>query len=431
MVECSDRDFTGASAYPDNSSVPDWGSMSACGDISEELSWITDESSLTQVTGTMELFTGAGTTLPMAGQHPVALAQQPPPHRGCKRKSCSAMQDLELLEVVGQGSFGTVHKSKWRGRLAAVKIKASAAGGADTEVEILTELGKGNGHGNIISLVAWRKCGSSSKTFLIFPLADHSLRARLQSLRSEAIVFCRIQMMLIVERCVSALVYMHRHRVLHRDLKPGNILLRRPGVSGNLLQPRCERSEPRVSANVHLVVWHPLLADFGNATFLPVLATLPTRRFCTLSYSAPEVLLLKHPYSFPSDVWSLGLVFVELERMRPVFEISDALMCDYELLHRVWKWSRVNDTTDAQDSFDVKVKAELLTRVPDSELNLVSQVHLTLLGTVYGSRFRQFVLQMLRLNPSLRVSNDQIQVQSRELFYYDNRAAEPRARLLD
>ena len=95
-------------------------------------------------------------------------------------------------------------------------------------------------------------------------------------------------------KLLKAVAFMHRHDVVHRDLKPQNILL----ASGD-----CDTSVK--------------IADFGFATVCPMLPDEKTgkmtrkvlRQKCgTPSYVAPEVISGKG-YSQAADMWSLGVIF--------------------------------------------------------------------------------------------------------------------------
>jgi serine/threonine protein kinase len=93
----------------------------------------------------------------------------------------------------------------------------------------------------------------------------------------------------IVRDCLESLAAMHREGIVHGDVKPGNIMLKRTG--------------------------HSKLIDIGSAFDV---TDPPERRACTPTYAAPEVLegVANTPRS---DLASLGYVTIELLAGRPVF----------------------------------------------------------------------------------------------------------------
>jgi len=100
--------------------------------------------------------------------------------------------------------------------------------------------------------------------------------------------------------------YLHKNRVIHRDIKGGNILINRHGVLK--------------------------LADFGLARDLapetPGMAEgmyRYTRKVVTRWYRAPEIALEDSYYTTKIDVWSVGCVFAELISRKPLFPSSSDL----------------------------------------------------------------------------------------------------------
>eukprot|EP00602_Paraphysomonas_sp_CaronLab_P001522 CAMPEP_0185030042 /NCGR_PEP_ID=MMETSP1103-20130426/16777_1 /TAXON_ID=36769 /ORGANISM="Paraphysomonas bandaiensis, Strain Caron Lab Isolate" /LENGTH=287 /DNA_ID=CAMNT_0027565009 /DNA_START=303 /DNA_END=1166 /DNA_ORIENTATION=+ len=87
-----------------------------------------------------------------------------------------------------------------------------------------------------------------------------------------------------IAACIaSALNHVHQHGVIHRDVKPENIVLDGRG--------------------------YPRLIDFGISHSMGAICTA---RSGTVGYLAPEVLTSSHFHSFESDFWSLGVVVFEL-----------------------------------------------------------------------------------------------------------------------
>ena len=94
----------------------------------------------------------------------------------------------------------------------------------------------------------------------------------------------------IVRDCLAALAALHRERIVHGDIKPANIMLKRTG--------------------------HAKLIDMGAAFDID---DPPPSRSCTPTYAAPEVL--EGATCTPrSDLASLGYVMIEMLAGRPCFD---------------------------------------------------------------------------------------------------------------
>jgi cyclin-dependent kinase 1 len=96
-----------------------------------------------------------------------------------------------------------------------------------------------------------------------------------------------------LHQILKGLEYCHARGIMHRDLKPQNLLVSRDG---------------RLK-----------LADFGLArAFCPPIRPL-THEVVTLWYRAPEILLGAQTYAPPVDAWAVGTILVEMVTKRPLF----------------------------------------------------------------------------------------------------------------
>lgn len=100
-----------------------------------------------------------------------------------------------------------------------------------------------------------------------------------------------------IVQIVSALKYMHAHKVIHWDLKLGNLFI------NDKMQIK--------------------IGDFGLATKLEFDGDRKRTICGTPNYIAPEILEGKNGHSYEVDTWSLGVIIYTLLIGKPPFETSD------------------------------------------------------------------------------------------------------------
>lgn len=202
------------------------------------------------------------------------------------------MERYQKLEKIGEGTYGVVYKAKDRvsGAIIALKrirLEAEDEGIPSTairEISLLKELK----HQNIVRL--FDVVHAEKKLTLVFEYLDQDLKKYLDvcegGLKMNIVKSFLLQLLAGVAHC-------HHHRVLHRDLKPQNLLINREGELK--------------------------LADFGLARAFGIPVRSYTHEVVTLWYRAPDVLLGSRKYSTPVDIWSVGCIFAEMVNGTPLF----------------------------------------------------------------------------------------------------------------
>ncbi|PRT53033.1 Cyclin-dependent kinase 1 [Wickerhamiella sorbophila] len=206
------------------------------------------------------------------------------------------LSDYRRLEKVGEGTYGVVYKAEDSlngGRIVALKkirLEAEDEGVPSTairEISLLKEMRDPN----IVSLYNIVH-SDSHKLYLVFEFLDLDLKKYMESIpRGEGLGADMVKKFML--QLVKGTRYCHAHRILHRDLKPQNLLIDK---EGNLK-----------------------LADFGLARAFGVPLRTYTHEVVTLWYRAPEILLGARQYSTGVDMWSIGAIFAEMCTRKPLF----------------------------------------------------------------------------------------------------------------
>ncbi|OMJ93521.1 hypothetical protein SteCoe_3497 [Stentor coeruleus] len=202
------------------------------------------------------------------------------------------LERYQKLEKIGEGTYGVVYKSRDKQTgdtiaLKKIRLEADDEGVPSTAIREISLL-KSLQHPNVVQLKD--VVHDETKLYLIFEYLDQDLKKYMNvvgtGLPPHTVKSFMYQML-------SALVYCHTHRVLHRDLKPQNILIDKQGSLR--------------------------LADFGLARAFGLPIKTYTHEVVTLWYRAPEILLGCRQYSTPVDIWSVGCIFAEIAQKRPLF----------------------------------------------------------------------------------------------------------------
>ncbi|NXN33241.1 STK36 kinase, partial [Nycticryphes semicollaris] len=203
------------------------------------------------------------------------------------------MEKYHVLEMIGEGSFGRVYKGRRKHSAQVVALKfIPKVGRSEKELKNLQreiEIMRGLHHPNIIQMLD--SFETNKEVVVVTEYAEGEL---FQILEDEGSL-PEDQVQTIAAQLVSALYYLHSHRILHRDMKPQNILLGKDGVVK--------------------------LCDFGFARAMSIHTMVLTSIKGTPLYMSPE-LVEERPYDHTADLWSVGCILYELFVGTPPFYTS-------------------------------------------------------------------------------------------------------------
>src|SRR6266516_3952348 len=210
--------------------------------------------------------------------------------------------NYQVLEEIGRGGMGVIYRARQRHSRRIVALKRILSYHADSQETLMrfrreAQAAAKLDHPNILPIYEVSESEEGLPFFSMKFAGGGSLLEAAPALRSEP-----RRVVALIAKVARALQYAHDQGILHRDLKPGNILL--DGHS------------------------EPLVSDFGLAKWLEPIGDL-TRTpsiFGTPGYIAPEQVNGSSGKLTPAaDVYSLGAVLFHLLTGRPPFTGEHAL----------------------------------------------------------------------------------------------------------
>jgi len=268
------------------------------------------------------------------------------------------LEDFHKIEKIGEGTYGVVFKgrNKKTNEIVAMKkirLESEDEGVPSTairEISLLKELQ----HPNIVSLKDVLM--QEAKLYLIFEFLTMDLKKYMDTNVPKDGQMDPVLVKSYTYQLLQGLLFCHQRRVLHRDLKPQNLLIDKNGAIK--------------------------IADFGLARAFGIPVRVYTHEVVTLWYRAPEVLLGSPKYSGPIDIWSIGTIFAEMVNRRPLFQ-GDSEIDQLFRIFRVLRtpneelWPGVTQLPDFKPTFPnwstMNLKASMKKLEP-SGLDLLDQM---------------------------------------------------------
>eukprot|EP00040_Diaphanoeca_grandis_P016551 m.85537 g.85537 ORF g.85537 m.85537 type:complete len:456 (-) comp25879_c0_seq1:388-1755(-) len=193
---------------------------------------------------------------------------------------------FDLMDKLGEGSYGSVHKACYKTTSHIVAVKQVKL---DTDlIEIIREikvLGE-NDHPNVV-----RYYGSYLKQDRLWIIMEYcGVGSVSDIMRLRRTPMLEPQIATIFQGTLQGLTYLHNKKTIHRDIKAGNVLVNENGVAK--------------------------LADFGVAGQLSEEVAKRNTVIGTPFWMAPEVIQ-ESGYDQAADIWSLGITAIEMAEGKP------------------------------------------------------------------------------------------------------------------
>nr|CAH7766814.1 unnamed protein product [Callosobruchus chinensis] len=202
------------------------------------------------------------------------------------------MEKYEQLSVIGEGSYGIVTKCRHKDSNEIVAIKKFLETEEDgtirkmalREIRMLKRLR----HENLVTLIEVFR--HRKRFYLVFEYVAGTVLDELERHNGGLdYEMCRER----IFQVTRAVAYCHYNNIIHRDVKPENVLVSNLGVVK--------------------------LCDFGFARLIANMNEACTEYVATRWYRAPELLVGDLNYSSPVDVWAIGCLFAEIMTGDPLF----------------------------------------------------------------------------------------------------------------
>ena len=196
--------------------------------------------------------------------------------------------DIDLIELIGQGTFGKVFKGRMKktGEIVAVKKVFQDPKYKNREVEIVGML-----RGDFVMKVLGNYTTieeSGQYLNIVMSYYDGDLYGLIRETGRKGMSTLDIKLM--AYQIFRGLLSIHHLRIAHRDIKPHNILYKGKKAA---------------------------LCDFGSAKILTNEPNLPY--ICSRCYRAPELIFGATHYTTMIDIWSVGCVILEMINGSPLF----------------------------------------------------------------------------------------------------------------
>ena len=293
--------------------------------------------------------------------------------------------EYDLIKKIGQGTFGKVYLSKIvRNNIetkVAIKKIYNDNNFYNREIKINKILSSDN-HPNIVKVLDTYNENNNSITCIVMEYIPKNLRSILTELLNRDLRLKLSHANTYMYQLANALDFIHKKNILHRDLKPDNILI---NPSNNVLK----------------------LADFGSAKqIIPnnVNITYIVSRF----YRAPELILDRNLYDSKIDIWSYGCILAEITLGSPLFIGNDNVEMLVEII-KILGSVKYEDIISMRRNIEDSIVFEFPFKIAKEWNNVFKLKYKNkMINVSYGFKYEKLLSSILLWKPCDRLNAEQI-----------------------
>lgn len=282
--------------------------------------------------------------------------------------------EVQIVRKIASGNFGTVFEGYIQNRRNKVAVKqirvcqkTASIRQACRELKIISEVK----HSNVVKMLNAFMSGEFLWITTELYLTDLSKLLKLDALYNRLGIDGILR---ISYEIVCGLQYLHSMKILHRDMKPSNVMI-----------------DHNLSAKI---------GDFGSSRLYECSERPMTEYVVTRWYRAPEIICSVGQYGPQIDVWATGCIIAELLSRKPLLPGRSSM----DQMHILFRIFGTPSPEDAAFIVDDEAVSWLKTVIPQEGIGISEAIPTTFSTVAVRQKLLPIIADMMKFNPKKRIT---------------------------